>query len=120
LKGALEFYYHFNFRTDLIIHQNKFLKPFGWILERIFVLQDTHHAHHGNGLNGRQASNYSGTLMIWDLVFGTAYFPHQKQESFGVDNYEKHPWYYQLYFPLMRTKKLKSTGSPSKDILEDD
>jgi sterol desaturase/sphingolipid hydroxylase (fatty acid hydroxylase superfamily) len=103
-KGALEFFYHFNGRPDLVLHRNKYLKPIGWLLERLIVLQDTHHAHHGNGENGRQRSNYSGTLMIWDLVFGTAYFPHGEQGSYGVDEYENHPWYYQLYYPLVRKK----------------
>lgn len=104
-KGALEFFYHFNKRPDLILHDNKYLKPFGWLLERLIVLQDTHHAHHGCGENSKPLGNYSGTLMIWDIVFGTAYFPHAEQEKFGIIEYEDHPWYHQLYWPVLKGDK---------------
>lgn len=106
-KGALEFFYHFNKRPDLILHKNKYLKPLGWLLERLIVLQDTHHAHHGCGKNSKPLGNYSGTLMIWDIVFGTAYFPHAEQEKIGIIDYEDHPWQHQLYWPLVNSNKSK-------------
>lgn len=107
-KGALEFFYHFNGRPDLFLHRNKYLKPIGWLLERVLVLQDTHHAHHGCGLHGNDKRNFGGTLMIWDIVFGTAYFPHAEQEQYGIVDYEDHPWYHQLYWPLVKSKSTVS------------
>lgn len=106
-KAALEFFYHFNKRPDLVLHRNKYLKSIGWVLERLIVMQDTHHAHHGCGLNGNDKSNYSGTFMIWDILFGTAYFPHAEQDKIGILDYENHPWYHQLYWPILKRKKTK-------------
>ncbi|MBB3047365.1 sterol desaturase/sphingolipid hydroxylase (fatty acid hydroxylase superfamily) [Litorivivens lipolytica] len=75
---------HVQWRWDLKLHQIPSLRPFMWVLERVITLPDTHHAHHGLGKNGRIKSNYATSLILWDVIFGTAYFPHGKQERFGL------------------------------------
>ena len=77
-----------------------------WILERLITLPSTHHAHHGIDEHSAPMGNYATVLIIWDVIFKTAYFPHRYPNEYGIFNDPKDKWYYQLwYYPI--TKQLK-------------
>jgi sterol desaturase/sphingolipid hydroxylase (fatty acid hydroxylase superfamily) len=102
IKGTMELLIHVGFRFDLVLHNRKSLRPFVWVLERVLALPDTHHMHHGLGEKGDDHVNYSSFLFMWDVIFGTAKFPHTKQDEFGTKDDPKLPWYKQLYSPFIK------------------
>jgi sterol desaturase/sphingolipid hydroxylase (fatty acid hydroxylase superfamily) len=92
---------HVPWRWDLALHRQRWLRPFMWLLERVITLPDTHHAHHGLGRHGRIRGNYATSLLLWDVIFGTAYFPHARQERFGLGQ-KQFDWKEEAFWPLVR------------------
>jgi len=72
--------------------------------DKLITSPDAHHAHHGFGANGAPMGNFAPTVIFWDVVFGTAHFPHERQEKVGIADDPILPWYRQLWWPLFRTK----------------
>lgn len=91
---------HSTFRPDLVLLESPSLRWITWPLERVFTTPDAHHAHHGIGLNGAPNGNFGSMLIVWDVLFGTYYAPHQRQSRIGVDDGEDDHWLSQLYWPL--------------------
>ncbi len=79
-----------------------------WVVERLITLPDNHHAHHGLGKFQNFSGNYGQLFFIWDVLFGTAQFPHHRQQRFGLNNDTLDPWYVQLYYPLIKASNPKS------------
>jgi sterol desaturase/sphingolipid hydroxylase (fatty acid hydroxylase superfamily) len=97
---------HCDFRWDLRLQRNRFMRPVMWVLERIISLPDTHHVHHGVGRFGNAMKNYGGALICFDALHGTLMIPHARQERFGLpEGAPVEPWAEQLFWPLVRSAK---------------
>jgi len=96
---------HVQWRWDLALFNIRWLRPLMWAIERVITLPDTHHAHHGLGRYGRIKNNYATSLILWDVIFGTAYFPHARQERFGLGN-KKLDTKEELLWPLVRVSEV--------------
>jgi sterol desaturase/sphingolipid hydroxylase (fatty acid hydroxylase superfamily) len=102
MRSIVNFASHSDVRWDLPLYENKILRPLTWVIERVITTPDAHHAHHGCGSNGAPMGNFAPTVIFWDVAFGTAHFPHQKQEKVGIADDPTYPWYRQLWWPVFR------------------
>ncbi len=96
---------HTVFRWDDWLRSKSLSKHFIWSFERIFTTPRTHHAHHGFGKNGKPMRNFATVLILWDIIFKTAYFPDEKPKNIGLPNSNKLYWAEELFWPLIREKK---------------
>lgn len=100
---------HTNVQWDRPLFTVKWLRPAGWLIERIIQLPSTHKAHHGLGANSKPMGNYGQFIFFWDVLFGTAYFPQSREpERYGIGNDTRDSWYSQLWFPFVRAKDKSS------------
>ena len=102
---------HSGIDFDPVLYQGRsgrLLSPFIRVLERIIVLPDTHRAHHGFGEWSHEQGNYSTLLFLYDVVFGTAAWPHHPPAAIGIENDPKDSWYVQLYWPFLKASDPKS------------
>ncbi|MBK5124022.1 sterol desaturase family protein [Burkholderia sp. R-69980] len=97
---------HSSLRWDLWLRR---WTPTRWLmngLERIFVLQDFHHAHHGIGRDGNSAGNFGNVFSVFDWLYGTGRQPHAVQQRFGLpDDVAVEPWYVRVWWPIFRTRE---------------
>lgn len=101
---------HSELRWDLALQNNRFTRPFMWVLERIVTLPDVHHVHHGVGRYGDTMKNYGSALSIFDLLHGTLMIPHARQEGFGLPRGAvAEPWTEQLFWPFVRPAKKRES-----------
>lgn len=102
---------HSETKWDRFLYKHKFLKPLAWITERTISTPSTHFAHHGltaeDGIS-HPNGNFGNLLFVWDIIFGTAKITRQYPSVFGAWNKVKEPWYVQLMFPILRSKKPES------------
>ncbi len=102
---------HSETKWDRFLYQSKFLNPIAWIIERTISTPSTHFAHHGltaeDGVS-HPNGNYGNLLFIWDVIFGTAKITRKYPTKYGAWNQMKEPWYVQLFFPIIRSKDVKS------------
>lgn len=106
VKTLMALMVHSDLRWDLHLQRNRFMRPVMWVIERIFSLPDTHHAHHGVGRHGNGMRNYGNTLVFFDLLHGTLMIPHARQEAFGLpEGTPVEPWAEQLFWPFVRSTK---------------
>ena len=102
---------HSETRWDRFLYSRPWLHPLAWVVERIISTPSTHFAHHGltaeDGVS-HPNGNYGNLLFIWDVLFGTAKITRQYPTRFGAWNKLKEPWYVQLLFPILRSKKPES------------
>ncbi|CAM3513063.1 sterol desaturase family protein [Parendozoicomonas haliclonae] len=81
---ALALYFVFNGIHGLFQHSNINVR-LGW-LNYIFSMTELHRWHHSKWIEDSN-NNYGNNLIIWDIVFGTFYWPKGKKvESIGVFN----------------------------------
>ncbi|MCP3708851.1 sterol desaturase family protein [Paraburkholderia sp. CNPSo 3274] len=69
-KGVVTPLQHTGYRWDLWLRRYRAGRLLD-IVEKVVVLQDFHHAHHGIGRYGNASSNYGNILCIWDVLHGT-------------------------------------------------
>ncbi|MDP4999041.1 MAG: sterol desaturase family protein [Saprospiraceae bacterium] len=102
---------HSETKWDRFLYKHKFLHPIAWVVERVISTPSTHFAHHGltaeDGIS-HPNGNYGNLLFIWDVIFGTAKITRKYPSKFGAWNQEKEPWFVQLLFPILRSKKPES------------
>ena len=102
---------HSETRWDRFLYSRPWLHPLAWVVERTISTPGTHFAHHGltaeDGVS-HPNGNYGNLLFIWDVLFGTAKITRQYPTRFGAWNKLKEPWYVQLLFPILRSKKPES------------
>jgi len=102
---------HSETKWDRILYKYKFLNPIAWLVERVISTPSTHFAHHGltaeDGVS-HPNGNYGNLLFIWDMIFGTAKITRKYPTKFGAWNQIKEPWYVQLAFPFIRSKRPES------------
>jgi sterol desaturase/sphingolipid hydroxylase (fatty acid hydroxylase superfamily) len=101
-RALVNFLSHSHLRWDLALYKIRLLQPLVWVFERVVTTPDAHHAHHGTGINGSPLGNFAPTIIFWDVVFGTASFPHARQEQVGIAGEADLPWYRQLWWPLFK------------------
>lgn len=69
-------------------------------LSFLFASPIYHRWHHTSAIEGRD-KNFAGFLPIWDVVFGTYYFPKGKPPTeFGIDEPMPDGFFKQLLYPL--------------------
>ncbi|MBP3959384.1 sterol desaturase family protein [Gemmata sp. G18] len=86
--------------------------PLRWV----FVSPLYHRWHHTRDEEGLD-KNFSGIFPIWDLLFGTAHFPHREPAKFGV-NHDPPPetLWGQLAYPFRRLERQHTDhASPSQE-----
>ncbi len=102
---------HSETKWDRFLYRHKILHPIAWVVERTISTPSTHFAHHGltaeDGVS-HPNGNYGNLLFIWDMIFGTAKITRKYPVKFGAWNQIKEPWYVQLLFPIIRSKKPES------------
>ncbi|MBK8698516.1 MAG: sterol desaturase family protein [Saprospiraceae bacterium] len=102
---------HSETKWDRVLYKYTILKPLAWIVERTISTPSTHFAHHGltaeDGISNPNG-NFGNLLFIWDVIFGTAKITRKYPAVFGAWNKIKEPWYVQLFFPIIRSKKPES------------
>lgn len=114
-KGASEFMVHSATRWDLVLHKFWLTKPLMRAIEKFITLPDTHHAHHGVGQHGHGMCNFGSFLFLYDVLHGTAEFPHAKQEGYGMpESVKVEKWPEQLYWPLIQDKEVADLQPPTK------
>ena len=81
---ALGLYAVFNSIHGLFQHSNIYLK-LGW-LNYIFSMAELHRFHHSKIIN-ESNKNYGNNLIFWDIVFGTFYYPKEREvNTIGLYN----------------------------------
>lgn len=102
---------HSETKWDRFLYRYKLLSPLAWIIERLISTPSTHFAHHGlteeDGISNPNG-NYGNMLFVWDVIFGTAKITRHYPTRFGAWNQMKEPWYVQLMFPIIKSKKPES------------
>jgi len=102
---------HSEIKWDRFLYSYKILHPLAWIIERTISTPCTHYAHHGltaeDGVSNPNG-NYGNLLFFWDVLFGTAKITRKYPTRFGAWNTMKEPWYVQLFFPIIKSKDLRS------------
>lgn len=77
---------------------------FGWF-RWILVSPAYHRWHHTSDTEGVD-KNYAGIFPIWDVIFGTCYFPHALPRRYGVNGQTiPESLIGQLIFPFTRVKR---------------
>ena len=102
---------HSETKWDRFLYRYRILHPLAWLVERTLSTPSTHFAHHGltaeDGIS-HPNGNYGNLLFFWDVLFGTAKITRRYPTRFGAWNKLKEPWYVQLLFPIIRSKKPES------------
>jgi sterol desaturase/sphingolipid hydroxylase (fatty acid hydroxylase superfamily) len=120
LKIVVVYLQHTAVRWDLAIRRVAIGRAVLDVFEKIFVLQDYHHVHHGIGRYGNTSANYANVFVVWDHLHGTSVgSPHRVQDAFGLPvGVRSEPWYEQLWWPVFRSKPATSAvrkSTPQRD-----
>lgn len=98
---------HSTISYDKFFYKYKWLNPFTFIFERIFITPAFHHAHHGKSMKDGISDpngNYGNMFSIWDQLFGTATFTRKFPTEYGLENDPKEPWSAAYLFPFVKAK----------------
>ena len=90
---------HSGLRWDLPLFEHRVTGKLMRKIQYIITLPDTHHAHHGMGENANPNGNYAPLFFFYDVMFGTAKNPRQRQETVGIEANEHRSWWRQLWSP---------------------
>lgn len=106
-KGVVTLLQHTGYRWDLWLRRFNLGRLLLDSAEKVLVLQDFHHVHHGIGRYGNASSNYGNILCVWDVLHGTASeHVRRRQDAFGVPvGAPVEPASVQLFWPLVRLKR---------------
>lgn len=109
---------HSNLRWDLWLRRWAPTRVAISGVERIFVMQDFHHAHHGLGPLGRSAGNFGNIFTLFDWLHGTGHLPHAKQDRFGLPaGVSVEPWYVRVWWPILRTRERADLRVPTAETV---
>jgi len=119
-KGVVTLLQHTGYRWDMAMRRFAAGRLVLDVAEKVLVLQDFHHAHHGIGRYGNASSNYGNVLCVWDYLHGTTSGNvHRQQDAFGVPvGMPVEPAAVQLFWPIVRKKtavKPVASLTPSSD-----
>lgn len=101
---------HTTYRWDMALRRLPGMDRTMNVVEKIITLPDTHHAHHGLGREAHMTGNYAVTLFIFDVLLGTARFPHKRQTRFGLPN--RFDWREELFWPVYRHRRAAAIERP--------
>jgi sterol desaturase/sphingolipid hydroxylase (fatty acid hydroxylase superfamily) len=90
---------------DRPLYANPLTARLMWPIERLIVTPSAHHAHHGkHATDGvtHYKGNYGNTLLLWDVLLGTAHITRKFPESYGVENLPSANAAEQLFWPVVR------------------
>ncbi|NIG57115.1 sterol desaturase family protein [Chitinophaga sp. Cy-1792] len=108
IKSLITTAAHSSIKWDKPFYTIKWLKPVGWVMERLISTPATHHAHHADTTDdgvGHYKGNFGNMFFIWDLIFGTGIITRQYPKSYGLKHYKEEEWYAQLLWPIFKSKK---------------
>jgi sterol desaturase/sphingolipid hydroxylase (fatty acid hydroxylase superfamily) len=79
-----------------------------------------HAWHHADELHGKGGQNFGVTLVLWDWLFGTAYWPGRAQSParYGFEGMERFPrsvWG-RLWYPFLRNANSRSAVEPAAPV----
>lgn len=108
---------HTSFRWDIWLRERSpWAAPLWCLIERTITLPDTHHAHHAYGKSAHPNGNYAVTVFLYDVLFGTAKIPRQRQQHYGLPISARLHWAEELFWPMVR-KPLLPKAELSKQEL---
>ena len=88
-------------------------------LNRIFSMAEPHRWHHSRTL-AEANSNYGSNLLVWDLVFGTFFLPHDREapEAIGIADMPRFPAGYlaQLAVPFRWATARREAAAPMASL----
>ncbi|MFZ2324934.1 MAG: sterol desaturase family protein [Ignavibacteriaceae bacterium] len=90
----------------MYIHSNIDIKT-GW-LQKIINGPEMHRWHHSTG-KGRNR-NFATKFAIWDWLFGTAFFPENKPDEYGLKTYFPAHYFEQTLYAFRSFKKKKTAS----------
>lgn len=99
---------HSSIKWDKPFYTKKFLKPIGWVMERLISTPATHHAHHADTDNdgiGHYKGNFGNMFFIWDLIFKTGIITRKYPSGYGIQHYKQEEWQAQFLWPILKSKK---------------
>src|SRR3954451_654445 len=99
---------HSSIKWDRPFYTKKWLKPIGWVMERLISTPATHHAHHADTNDdgiGNYKGNFGNMFFIWDLIFKTGIITRQYPKGYGIKHYKQEEWYAQFLWPIFKSKK---------------
>lgn len=108
IKSLITTAAHSSIKWDKPFYEISWLKPFGWVMERLISTPATHHAHHADTTDdgvGYYKGNFGNMFFIWDLIFGTGIITRQYPQTYGIKHYQEEEWYAQFLWPVFKSKK---------------
>ncbi|MCE6991944.1 sterol desaturase family protein [Dyadobacter sp. CY323] len=114
---------HSSIKWDKPFYEIKFLKPIGWVMERLISTPATHHAHHADTTDdgvGYYKGNFGNMFFIWDIIFGTGIITRKYPTSYGIKHYMEEEWYAQFLWPIFKSKKEGSELSADGPMVGDE
>jgi len=122
IKSLITTAAHSSIKWDKPFYAIKWLKPIGWVMERLISTPATHHAHHadtdGDGV-GHYKGNFGNMFFIWDILFGTGIITRKYPLSYGIKHYKQEEWYAQFLWPIFKSKKEGSELSAEGPMVGD-
>lgn len=113
---------HSSIKWDKPFYTIKWLKPIGWVMERLISTPATHHAHHADSDDdgvGHYKGNFGNMFFLWDVIFGTGIITRQYPSGYGIKHYKQEEWYAQFLWPIFKSKKEGSELSPNGPMVGD-
>lgn len=89
---------HSGLRWDLPLFKHHLTAPVMNRLQYFITTPDTHHAHHGMGPESNPNGNYAPMFFFYDVIFGSAKNPRQRQSQVGIEDTSL-TWWRQLWSP---------------------
>lgn len=111
IKALITTAAHSSIKWDKPFYTVRWLKPIGWVMERVISTPATHHAHHADTTDdgvGYYKGNFGNMFFIWDIIFGTGIITRQYPSGYGIKHYKQEEWYAQFLWPVFKSRK---TGS---------
>ena len=113
---------HSSIKWDQPFYTKKWLKPIGWVMERVISTPATHHAHHADTTDdgvGYYKGNFGNMFFIWDLIFGTGIITRKYPSGYGIKHYKQEEWYAQFLWPIFKSKKEGSELAENGPVVGD-
>jgi sterol desaturase/sphingolipid hydroxylase (fatty acid hydroxylase superfamily) len=113
---------HSSIKWDKPFYTKKWLKPIGWVMERLISTPATHHAHHADTCDdgiGNYKGNFGNMFFIWDLLFKTGIITRKYPSGYGIKHYKQEEWYAQFLWPIFKSGKEGSELSANGPMVGD-
>ena len=118
---------HSSIKWDKPFYTIKWLKPIGWVMERVISTPATHHAHHADTFDdgiGNYKGNFGNMFFLWDIIFGTGIITRQYPSGYGIKHYKQEEWYAQFLWPIFKSRKegseLAADGPMVGDVVQEE